>query len=93
MTIELPLWYVSYWVTFEATLLPNIAPHLANENTFALVKKTSGQWCVTHVETGCAVTSADRAFRAIRQARTVLARHTLATHRQVVAKLPLECRV
>ena len=85
VTIDLPIQFSSFCIVYKATLLPDIAPHLAWENTFALCY-AEGKWRVTHVETGYLVEKNRSSVLAIESARAELRRQTLASMAAAVKK-------
>ena len=78
-TLDLPLlgWDGEYFVTVPATIIHDIAPHLAHFATFAVHRWRNNLWRVSHVETGARISlSWRRRQDAIDNARTVLELHT-----------------
>ena len=77
-TLDLPLlgWDGTYLATVPATIIHDIAPHLAHVATFA-VHRGDGLWLVSHVETGMRIGLLWQQQKdAINNARTVLELHT-----------------
>lgn len=80
-TLDLPLlgWDGTYFATVPATIIHDIAPHLAHVATFA-VHRGDGLWHVSHVETGMRIGVLWQLQKdAIDEARALLALHTPRT--------------
>lgn len=81
-TLDLPLlgWDGTYLATVPATIIHDIAPHLAHFATFAVHRWRNNLWRVSHVETGARIgLSWRRRQDAIDNARALLALHTPRT--------------
>lgn len=78
-TLDLPLlgWDGTYDETVPATIIHDIAPHLAHVATFAVHRWRNNLWRVSHVETGMRIGLLWQQQKdAIDNARTVLELHT-----------------
>lgn len=76
-TIMLPILDCINWKfepVFQATLLPDIAPHLASVATFAVHKASACLWHVSNVETGTLVSVDMKKEKAIANAKERLSR-------------------